>query len=55
LAECVGRAVAEGARVLLLERHGAVSVGHNLTDAYDRMELAELTARTALLAAGAYD
>jgi L-fuculose-phosphate aldolase len=55
LAECVGRAVAEGARVLLLERHGAVSVGHNLTDAYDRMEFGELTARTALLAAGAHD
>jgi L-fuculose-phosphate aldolase len=55
LAESVGRAVAEGARLLLLERHGAVSVGHNLTDAYDRMEFGELTARTALLAAGAND
>ncbi len=55
LAEAVGRAVASGARVLLLERHGAVSVGHNLTDAYDRMEFGELTARTALLAAGAND
>jgi L-fuculose-phosphate aldolase len=50
LAEAVGRAVAGGAGLLLLRRHGAVSVGRTLTEAYERMEFGELTARTALLA-----
>lgn len=52
LADRVGDAVAQGARLLLLERHGAVSVGRELAEAYDRMELGELSARTALLAGG---
>jgi L-fuculose-phosphate aldolase len=55
LADAVGRVVSGGARVILLERHGVVTVGHTLTDAYDRMELGELSARTALLAEGAKD
>lgn len=55
LADSVGRAVFEGARVVLLERHGVVTVGHTLTDAYDRMELGELSAKAALLAAGTRD
>jgi len=55
LADSVGRAISEGARVVLLERHGAVAVGHTLTDAYDRMELGELSAKAALLAAGVKD
>jgi L-fuculose-phosphate aldolase len=52
LAETVSEAVTSGARLVLLERHGAVSVGRTLTEAYERMEFGELTARTALLAAG---
>ena len=52
LAEAVGAAVADGARLLLLERHGALAVGRDLDDAYDRMELAELSAKAVLLAAG---
>ena len=55
LAESVGQAVSGGARLVLLERHGAVTVGHTLTDAYDRMELGELSAKAALLAVGAKD
>jgi L-fuculose-phosphate aldolase len=55
LADSVGRAVSEGARVVVLERHGVVTVGHNLTDAFDRMELGELSAKAALLAAGTQD
>ncbi len=50
LAHLVGDAVAEGASLILLERHGAVSVGRDLVDAYDRMEFGELSAKTALLA-----
>ncbi len=52
LGNAVGDAVADGARLLLLERHGVVSVGRTLSDAYDRMEFAELTAKAVLLAAG---
>lgn len=52
LGDVVGAAAAEGARLFLLERHGVVSVGRNLSDAYDRMEFAELTARAVLLALG---
>lgn len=52
LADAVGAAVSEGAKLLLLERHGAVSVGRTLAEAYELMEFGELTAKTALLAAG---
>ncbi|UCG88215.1 MAG: class II aldolase/adducin family protein [Gemmatimonadota bacterium] len=45
----VADAVVDGATLILLERHGAVSVGHNLAEAYERMELGELTAKAALL------
>ena len=50
LADAVGSAVMRGARLLILERHGVVTVGRTLAEAYDRMELGELTARTALMA-----
>jgi L-fuculose-phosphate aldolase len=50
LAEAVGEIVTRGAHVILLARHGAVTVGRTLTEAYDRMELAELTAKTVLMA-----
>jgi len=52
LAEGVAAAVGRGATLLLLQRHGAVTVGRNLAEAYELMEFGELTARTALLAAG---
>ncbi len=51
LGEAVGAAVSGGARLLLLERHGAVSVGRSLVEAYERMEFGELTAKAAVLAA----
>ena len=54
LGELVGDAVANGARLILLERHGAVAVGPNLAEAYERMEFGELTAKAALLGAGAH-
>lgn len=50
LADRVGEAVAEGAGLMVLERHGAVSVGRDLAEAYDRMEFGELSAKTVLLA-----
>lgn len=50
LADQVGQAVAGGAAVVLLRRHGAVAVGADLDDAFDRLELAELSARAVLLA-----
>jgi L-fuculose-phosphate aldolase len=50
LAAAVGEAVSRGGGVMLLKRHGAVTVGRTLAEAYDRMELAELTAKTVLLA-----
>lgn len=46
----VARAVEAGAGVLLLARHGALAVGRTPAEAFDRMELAELTARAVLLA-----
>jgi len=49
LGASVGAAVAEGSAVLLLKNHGAVSVGRDLDDAVNRMELAELAAYTVLL------
>lgn len=52
LADSISRAVAGGARLVLLERHGVVTVGHTLTDAYDRMEFGELSAKAALMALG---
>jgi len=48
----VGEAVATGGRVILLRRHGAVTVGSTLRGAADRMELAELSAYTVLLGKG---
>jgi ribulose-5-phosphate 4-epimerase/fuculose-1-phosphate aldolase len=38
--------------LVILKGHGVVSAGTNLADAFDRMELAELSAKTVLLAAG---
>lgn len=49
LGSATGGAVAEGAGVILLKNHGAVSVGGDLDDAVNRMELAELAAYTVLL------
>lgn len=50
LADGVAEAVAIGATLVLLEHHGVVSVGRDLPEAYDRMELGEISAKTALLA-----
>lgn len=50
LADSVGIAVREGASLLILERHGAVSVGATIREALHRMELAELSAYSVLLA-----
>ena len=52
LGRAVAEAVSHGAKLLLLVRHGAVSVGRTLNEAYDRMEYGELTAKAALMAAG---
>ena len=48
----VGETMSGGARLVILKGHGVVSAGANLADAFDRMELAELSAKTVLLAAG---
>ena len=50
LGRSVARTVAEGSHLVILQNHGAVAVGSSLSDAYDRMELAELSAKTVLLA-----
>lgn len=50
LGNAVGRAVREGSKVLILHRHGAISVGATVQQALHRMELAELSAYTVLLA-----
>lgn len=50
LAEDVGNAVGRGAGVIILKRHGVVSVGVSVARALDRLELAEIAARTILLA-----
>jgi L-fuculose-phosphate aldolase len=50
LADGVAEAVTAGATLILLEHHGVVAVGRDLPEAYDRMELGEISARTALLA-----
>ena len=52
LGDAVGAAAADGAGLVLLERHGALSVGRDLDEAYDRMEFGELCAKAVLLAAG---
>jgi len=50
LARAVGEAVAAGATVVLLVRHGVIATGPDLEAAFDRLELAELSARACLLA-----
>jgi len=50
LAGDVAEAVAAGASVVLLERHGVLVVGTDPDSAFDRLELAELAARACLLA-----
>jgi L-fuculose-phosphate aldolase len=50
LAESVARAVGAGNGLVLLAQHGAVSVGRDVAEAYDRMELGELSAQAAVLA-----
>lgn len=50
LGKAAGDAVQRGAKVLLLEKHGVVTVGSNLEEAFEAMELAELAARAVLLA-----
>ncbi len=50
LADAVGRAVAAGNGLILLAQHGAVSVGRDVPEAYDRMELGELSAQALVLA-----
>lgn len=52
LADLVGEAVRAGAKLVILERHGAVSVGADLSEACDRMELGEMSARTVLWSLG---
>ncbi len=52
LATNVGTAVGQGYGVIIIERHGVVTVGARLSAAYDRVELAELSARTILMAKG---
>lgn len=50
LAGAVADAVAAGNGLILLEQHGAVSVGRDVPEAYDRMELGELSAQAVVLA-----
>lgn len=50
LGRAVGEAVREGAGVLLLRHHGAVTVGSDLDEAVGRAELGELAAYAVLLA-----
>lgn len=50
LGGAVATALRTGASVLLLQGHGVLAVGGTLEEAFDRMELAELAARTVLLA-----
>ncbi len=51
LAELVGSAIAAGASLVLLERHGVVAVGTDLAGACKRLEQGELVALTTLMAA----
>lgn len=55
LAHLVGSAIAGGASLILLERHGIVSVGRALGEACGRIEQGELAALTTLMAAGVAD
>jgi len=55
LASLVGGAVARGAKLVLLVRHGAVTVGGTLAEAYERMEYGELSAKAALMATAERD
>jgi L-fuculose-phosphate aldolase len=50
LGEAAAEAVQRGAKVLMLEKHGVVTVGSSLEEAFEAMELAELAARAVLLA-----
>ncbi len=50
LGEAVGEAVRSGGMVLLLEKHGAVTLGSSLEEAFEKMELAELAARAVVMA-----
>ena len=52
LGDIVGETMDSGVRLVVLKGHGVVSAGVNLADAFDRMELAELSAKTVLIAAG---
>ena len=49
LGDTAADAVRRGAAVVILEGHGAVSVGGTLEEAFDRTELAELSARAVLM------
>ena len=49
LAEGAAAAIRNGAAVLLLARHGALSVGPDVWSAVDRMELCEMSARAVLM------
>ncbi|NIA25566.1 MAG: hypothetical protein GWP04_08340 [Gammaproteobacteria bacterium] len=50
LGRAVGAAVADGATIVLLYGHGAVAIGSDIDEAYDRLELAELAAYAVVLA-----
>lgn len=50
LAGSVVGAVRDGARLVVLRNHGVVAVGNTLAEGFDRTELAELAARTVLMA-----
>lgn len=50
LGAAVGEAVAGGAKVVLLARHGVLAVSADPEGAFDRLELAELAASACLLA-----
>lgn len=49
LAERAAKA-AENAQVILLENHGAVALGRNLTEAFERMEVLELASKIGFIA-----
>jgi L-fuculose-phosphate aldolase len=48
LADEVGEA-AKAYRVILLENHGVLATGANLLEAFDRIELLEIAAKTSLI------
>lgn len=49
LAQKVSEAVAYGCNAVLLEKHGALTLGESLTGAFDRLEVLEVTAKLTLL------